>query len=104
MTAIALSSTTMPMIGSATKPSDGVVNPITIPTRPETPAASVSAEVRMRTRSPNSGIVLGAPLLGLFDALDRQRDLVDLAADAALDLGGHVGIRLQELFGGLAAL
>ena len=43
-------------------------------------------------------------LLGLFDALDRERDLVDLAADPAVDLRGDVRAGLEEVLGGLAAL
>src|SRR5262249_21583575 len=61
--------------------------------------------------------LLGAPLLirlarpgarhglfGLFDALDRQLDLVDLAADPAVDLRRDVRVALQEVFRGLATL
>jgi hypothetical protein len=38
-----------------------------------------------------------AGLLGLFDALDRDRDLGDLAADEAVDLRGDLGAGLEEV-------
>src|SRR5205823_10615800 len=45
-----------------------------------------------------------ADLLGLFDALDRELNLVDLAADLAVDQGGDVRVGAEEVLRRLAAL
>jgi hypothetical protein len=42
--------------------------------------------------------------LGLFDALDRDLDFVDPAADPAIDLSRDLRVGLEELLGRLAAL
>src|SRR4029079_4670233 len=42
--------------------------------------------------------------LRLFDALDRDLDLVDLTADPRVDLGGHGRVLAEEVLGRLAAL
>src|SRR3954471_21446940 len=57
-----------------------------------------------RRRSPTPGAAAAPSSLRLFDALDRQRHLGDLAADAAVDLRGDVRCALEELLRGLAAL
>src|SRR3954471_22953082 len=45
-----------------------------------------------------------ARLLRFFDALDRDRNVVDLRPDQALDLRGDLGMGLEELLGRLATL